>query len=184
MPTSSFRLLPAPSRRMPEQRGADRVCVQRLMRFAGEQLEHRGELGAAADVAKHERRPAVSRARTMSVEVPSRRSSQRPRRLDVADVVDGKLVFPAVRDAHQPEVGQAVAACAAAAGNGRSTAAVPRAAEIPRPVAHRVLKLTFGTCLASAGASKNGYSLKPNAFAVRFPGNCRREVLYSCTRSL
>ena len=33
-----------------------------------------------------------------------------------------------------------------------------------------MLKLTFGTCLASAGASKNGYSLKPNTFAVRFAG--------------
>ena len=33
-------------------------------------------------------------------------------------------------------------------------------------------KLTLGTCFASAGAWKNGYSLKPNIFAVRFDGNC------------
>ena len=32
-------------------------------------------------------------------------------------------------------------------------------------------KLTFGTCLASGGAWKNGYSLKPNTLAVRFAGN-------------
>src|SRR6185369_13285518 len=47
-----------------------------------------------------------------------------------------------------------------------------------------LLKFTFGTVLASGGAWKNGYSLKPNTFAVRFAGNCRRDVLYSWTRSL
>src|SRR6476469_295043 len=45
-------------------------------------------------------------------------------------------------------------------------------------------KLTFGACLASAGTSKYGYSLKPNIFAVTFEGNFRRWVLYSWTRSL
>ena len=34
------------------------------------------------------------------------------------------------------------------------------------------------------GASKYGYSLKPNILAVMFDGNCRRSVLYACTRSL
>ena len=33
------------------------------------------------------------------------------------------------------------------------------------------LKLTFGACFASGGAWKNGYSLNPNTFAVRFAGN-------------
>ena len=46
------------------------------------------------------------------------------------------------------------------------------------------LKSTLGTALASGGAWKYGYSLKPNIFAVMFAGNCRRIVSYSRTRSL
>ena len=45
-------------------------------------------------------------------------------------------------------------------------------------------KFTFGTCSAAVGALKSGYSLKPKTLAVTFAGNCRRAVLYSCTRSL
>src|SRR5262249_13351650 len=78
-----------------------------------------------------------------------------------------------------------------------STAAAPRAADprvafwqVPRSETREKanrnvraydLKLTFGACLASGGASKNGCSLKPKSFAVRFAGNCRVEVLYSWT---
>jgi hypothetical protein len=42
-------------------------------------------------------------------------------------------------------------------------------------------KVTLGTVFASGGAWKNGYSLNPNTFAVTLAGNCRRDVLYSCT---
>jgi len=44
-------------------------------------------------------------------------------------------------------------------------------------VAQLLLKLTFGACCADAGASKNGYSLKPNTPAVMFAGKRRRDVL-------
>src|SRR5215203_4054603 len=49
---------------------------------------------------------------------------------------------------------------------------------------YRAPKFTFGACCASFGASKYGYSLKPNIFAVRFEGNFRREVLYAWILSL
>jgi len=40
-------------------------------------------------------------------------------------------------------------------------------------------KLTFGTCVASGGAWKNGYSLNPNTFAVRLAGKLlRRGVVF------
>ena len=75
---------------------------------------------------------------------------------------------------------------AQAATDGCSRAAVPRAAESEdsrelhhgRPAYDGCLpKLTLGTCFASAGAWKKGYSLKLNIFAVRFAGNWRRDVL-------
>jgi len=48
----------------------------------------------------------------------------------------------------------------------------------------KIIAPTFGTVRASGGASKNGYSLNPKRLAVTFAGNCRRWVLYACTRSL
>jgi hypothetical protein len=45
-------------------------------------------------------------------------------------------------------------------------------------------KSTFGATFALSGTWNSGYSLKPKTLAVIFPGNCRRDVLYCCTRSL
>jgi hypothetical protein len=39
-----------------------------------------------------------------------------------------------------------------------------------------LMKFTFGTAFASAGASKYGYSLKLKTLAVMFAGNVRRSV--------
>ena len=64
-------------RGLPREGGPHGVGVERRLRIAGEQLEQRGELRAAPDVAQ--RRPAVrrlSRPRTMTVDVPRRRSSR------------------------------------------------------------------------------------------------------------
>ena len=103
--------VPAPAgtlRRMPEQRGADGVGIQRLMRFADEQLEDCGDLGGATDVAKHQRRPAVFAGAHDERRGAEQTVDPGSGRLDAAEVVDGKLVFPAVRDAHQSQVGQTV----------------------------------------------------------------------------
>ncbi len=45
-------------------------------------------------------------------------------------------------------------------------------------------KSTLGATLADSGTWNRGYSLKLKIPAVMFAGNCRRAVLYSCTRSL
>src|SRR6185436_10680569 len=103
---------------------------------------------------------------------------------DLGDVGQEQLVDEIAVLAHETEVGEEVFL---ARERGERRAAAP---EQPLPRQRNLhggqvsLKLTFGTCLASAGAWKNGYSLNPNNFAVRLAGNWRRPVSYSCTRSL
>ena len=109
MPTHSFRLLPAPSDGCQSSAARMASASKRLMRVAGEQLEDRGDLGGATDVAEHQRRPAVFAGAHGERRGAEQAIEPGPRRLDAAEVVDGKLVFPAVRDTHQSQVGQTVA---------------------------------------------------------------------------
>ena len=110
--------------------------------------------------------------------------------VDLADVGGRKLVDARPGDAHHPHVGEHVALAVQVEPRQQRRGAaapqqpLPRQRDWSRSYDAGFPKLTFGTCFASGGASKNGYSLKPNSFAVMFAGNCRRAVLYSCTRSL
>ena len=186
-PASASRSANAGVARLPGEGRADRVGIARRARVAGEQLEQRGQLRAAAHGRQDERRRAAAgagarrgwtcrgggRAATRCAERRRCRGARAPRRARRSTRSRRKSVSryrsPAIRG--ESRMG------------GCSRAAVPTAAG--RSTGRLgLLKLTFGTCLASGGASKNGYSLKPNIFAVRFAGNCRRAVLYSCTRSL
>src|SRR5437899_13026892 len=102
---------------------------------------------------------------------------------DLADVAEDDFDRARARDSDEPEVGEHVARAGERARTSRTPApqhALPR----QRNVHDGLVKVTFGACLASGGAWKYGYSLKPNTFAVTFAGNCRRAALYSCTRSL
>src|SRR5687767_14533311 len=66
--------------------------------------------------------------------------------------------------------------------DGHSTGSLSEAAD---PVCYPCRpKSTRGTRSASGGALNTGYSRNPKMPAVMFEGNCRRSVLYSCTRSL
>ncbi len=94
-------------------------------------------------------------------------------RSHIADVLQHQFVDAAARLANEPEIREEVSL--AAEEGERGTAApeqsLPRQRNIHGGVYEGFVKLTFGTCLASAGASKKGCSLKPNIFAVRFAGN-------------
>ena len=108
------------------------------------------------------------------VDVPRMRSSGDSVRWTSPMSSSASSSTPSRGDANQPEVGEHVPLAAQRRRETPGTAApqqpFPRQRDCPRPSTTASPKLTFGTCLASAGASKNGYSLKPNIFAVTLAG--------------
>ena len=90
--------------------------------------------------------------------------------LNVADIVERDFLDACAGHAEQTEVGEHVPL----AGDPRRQPPWAAAPEQPFPRQQAVhddfLKSTFGTCLASGGTSKKGYSLKPNIFAVTLAG--------------
>ena len=112
--------------------------------------------------------------------------------VDFGDVVERELAAPDCVDPQQSEVREQVSLAAKKASEVPWTPTpeqpLPRQQHLSGHGALRQVvglpKFTFGTCLASAGAWKNGYSLKPNILAVRFDGNWPRDVLYAWTTSL
>ena len=104
--------------------------------------------------------------------------------MDFADVVQRELLEVASGAADEAQIGEEVALAAKAASDPERSAAPQRPFPGFGMDQEGFEKLTFGTCFASGGAWKYGYSLKPKILAVRFAGNCRRDVSYSCTFSL
>jgi len=101
--------------------------------------------------------------------------------LNVRNVLNGELVPVMPSEPDQPEVREDVPLPRWQDATPAPEQTFPRLRNVHRDYLE---KFTFGTCFASAGASNNGYSLKPNNLAVRLPGNCRRAVLYSWIFSL
>ncbi len=168
---------------LPGECGMNGARICRCARIRSHQFEHRRQLPSAADVGDDERRPAVvfgvhdhCRCAENAIE-PGFRSA------DFTDVLQRYFVGAAVRFADQPEIGQVVAVAGESCVKPIGTAAPQQPFPWQRSV-HDLLKLTFGTCFASAGAWNSGYSLNPKTFAVMFAGNWRRSVLYFCTDSL
>jgi hypothetical protein len=118
---------------------------------SGEQLEDGGELSAAADIGDDEWRPIVA----LGLRNHGRRAEDsiqaRLGPADVTDVLERDLVSAAARLPDEPEVGEVVA-LAREPWTGPQGSTVPQQ-PLPRQQAdHGLPKLTFGTCLASAGA--------------------------------
>ena len=113
--------------RVPGERRAGRLGVARRARVAGEELEQRGELLAAADRGEDERR----RRRPWNDEGRRAQDPIEPRlgAANVADVVEREFVRVIALEAHEPEVGEEIPfartpPCGPPRA-GRSTAAVP-----------------------------------------------------------
>ena len=168
---------PLAVRRFPGERRVNRRRVQRCLRIPGEELDERRELRAVPDVVeRHRRAPRVA-----SVHDDGRRADQpveaRSPVLDFTDVLQRDFRHASAARREHAEVGQRV-------GDSRRHERT-RLPQDSFPRQRRVhgrqgcVKVTFGTCCASGGASKNGYSLKPKRRAVTLAGNCRRDVLYA-----
>ena len=162
---------------------SDRVVIGGGARIGREKLERGGQLRAAPDVSDHQRRPIVPLRVNDDGRCAEDAIESGFRAADVADVLDGEFVRAARRFPNQTEIRQVIPFARQPGADPQGTAApeqpFPRKGRV-----HGLPKLTLGTCLASAGAWKSGYSLKPNIFAVMLAGNCRRDVLYFCTASL
>src|SRR5262249_38315189 len=101
-----------------------------------------------------------------------------------ADIVKRDFADRPSVGSNEAEVGEEISFAAKAANEPERTAAPQRPFPGFRLDQEGFEKLTLGTCFASGGAWKYGYSWNPNRVAGRFAGNCRREVSYPCTFSL
>src|SRR5262245_33545266 len=168
---------------IPGERGSHVVEVDGGTRIGREQLEERGELRAAADVGDDERRTVVALRVHDDRRGAEHTIETRFGAADLADVLQRDLGGARARRAHEPKVRQEIVLARQMGMEPLGTTAPQQPFPGQRRV-HDFEKLTLGTCFASGGAWNRGYSLKPNSFAVRFEGNCRRDTLYFCTASL